>query len=78
MRAFLKSRLREQKDLDLAVAKLEVEQAYVEEALRRYDGNITHAANALGIGRAQLYRIVNRRRKKDRLFPATRSKKTRR
>lgn len=65
MRAFLKSRLKNQRELNLNVALLEVERAYVEEALRRNDGNIMEAAKSLGIGRSSVYRILDGQRAKD-------------
>lgn len=57
MGAFVKTRLKQQKELDLVTAVAELEHAYAEEAMRRH-GNIMRAAEALGISRAKLYRIL--------------------
>lgn len=59
-RAFLKSRMKEVRDLDLRKAMRQIEMAYVHEALRRTDGNVQQAAKLLGIQRSQLYRIMAR------------------
>ena len=38
----------------------EVEEFLVRKALARYNGNVSHAANALGLSRSALYRRLQR------------------
>jgi transcriptional regulator of acetoin/glycerol metabolism len=38
----------------------EVEAFLIKKALARYDGNVSHAANALGLSRSALYRRLQR------------------
>jgi DNA-binding NtrC family response regulator len=38
----------------------EVERAMISNCMRHYDGNVTHAAEALGLSRAALYRRLEK------------------
>ncbi len=38
----------------------EVEAFLIKKALSRYDGNVSHAASALGLSRSALYRRIQR------------------
>jgi transcriptional regulator of acetoin/glycerol metabolism len=38
----------------------EVEETLIRKALAKYDGNVSHASNALGLSRSALYRRLQR------------------
>lgn len=67
--SFARTKLRGQRQLNLPKALVEIDRAYVEEALRRVDGNILKAAEALGIARSTVYHILNKNRAKDAKLP---------
>ncbi len=38
----------------------DLEKIFVQKAMRRYDGNVSHAAEALGLSRSALYRRLEK------------------
>ena len=38
----------------------DLEKIFIEKAMRRYDGNVSHAAEALGLSRSALYRRLEK------------------
>jgi DNA-binding NtrC family response regulator len=38
----------------------DLEKVFIEKAMRRYDGNVSHAAEALGLSRSALYRRLEK------------------
>jgi len=46
--------------LDLRLAREQTERQVIQRALEIYDNNVTHAAEAMGISRPSLYKLVKK------------------